>query len=536
MKTNFKIVIAVCIAIFGLHSCSDIYDTINLNEANSRVIATSQMNFANTIRIGTSITLGDLSSGVESRLWTLPTGVADIVDSDNDVTSTAANVKAIFNVVGVHDVRLQQVFSDNAFTVLENTAKGKELDTIFQVTVLPQIKTVLKVNVLNSNGTVGAPLNLSNGAKNQVTAGSVVRYVVESAEGAPASFTWTTGATVVTLSNDKRTLDVRYNKVGNYNFDLLANTARPFGEEKTSFSDLITIIPSTAPVTLLEVKKKDGKISLVFSREIDPVSIKANEFSVTLTDKNNASLSSTIASVTRDAVDTNILIITLNGRTVYDDDKAFVSYSGINSLVTSDGVFSATFSAREAAASGVNVLIGTNYDYSYETIGIASTNWRQNITFCGPCTAANSSYLYSTEQVHSGNKSLKLTVKNGGVAALLNTSDGTDVGDITFPVVAGGTYEVGAWTYLPSTNTFGTSSVEMRTFIISGATQVDPALEFATFNSSSPTNQWVYGKVNVVIPNGTGKLVFRTRNNIGGTTPVTVYMDDITVKKLNLRP
>ncbi|NWL02796.1 hypothetical protein DM790_18385 [Flavobacterium collinsii] len=536
MKTKLKIVIALFLVAIGLYSCSDIYDSIDLNEANSRIIVSSQMDYGNKIRVGSHETFGDISAGVESRLWTFPEGVVDIVDSDNDVTSTEQNVKAIFNVVGKHEVKLHQVFKGEAYTTGSTNPVTKVLDTTIVVTVLAPISVVLKANYLNTDGTLGAPLNLSNGAKNQVKAGSVIRYMVESALGAPENFTWTTGATVVNLSNDKMTLDVRYNKVGNYSFSLLANTVRPAGEQRTNYTDLITVIPTSDPVTLLEIKKKNGKIAVVFSREIDPASIKTNEFSVVLSDKNNASLSSSIASIVADPVDTNILNITLSGQTVYDDDKALVSYSGVNSMITTDGVYATVFSNQEAATSGANILTSTTYDYSYESTGVASGNWRQHTTFCGPCTAANSSYLYSTEQVHSGNKSFKLTVLNGGVAALVNSSNGTETGDITFPVTAGGTYEVGMWAYVPSTNNFGTGSVEMRTFVVSGATQVDPTLDLFSFNAAFPKNQWVYGKVKVVTPNATGKFIIRVRNNVGVTSPVTIYMDDITVKKLNLRP
>lgn len=536
MKTNIKKIVAVAVVLFGLHSCNDIYDAINLSEANSRNVVSSQMDFKNTIRINTSITLGDISSGVENRTWTFPEGVADIVDSDNDIVATTQNVKAIFNVSGKHNVNLHQVYKGEAYTKGSKTPIAKELDTTIVVTVLPQIKTVLKANILKSDGTLGAAINLSNGAKNQITAGSVVRYQVESSVGEPEKFAWTTGASVVNLAIDSKTVDVRYNKLGNYNFSFLANTPRPFGEEKISYTDFATVIPSTEPVTLVEIKKKNNNIALVFSREIDPASIKLNEFSVVLTNKSNTNLGAVISTIKPEVVDTNVLIITLNGQNVYDDDKALVSYTGNNSLKSSDGVFTTSFSNKEASASGANILVGSTYDYSYEKTGAATTNWRQNTTFCGPCTAANSSYLYSNEQVRSGSSAFKITVKNGGVAALLNTTDGAETGDITFPVVAGGTYEVGAWTYLPSTNTFGTSSVEMRTFVLSGTTQVDPALDFASFSAASPTNQWVYGKTTVVLPNNTAKIIFRTRNNIGGTTPVTIFMDDITVKKLNLRP
>ncbi|WP_157208960.1 hypothetical protein [Mariniflexile maritimum] len=537
MKTKYKLLISILAIALGILSCNDIYDNLDLPEANSRVIVTSQMNFANTIRVGGSITFGDISSGVVSRLWTFPEGVADIEGSDNNVTSTEQNVKAFFNTPGTYDITLNQVFKGDAYDLNSPNPIGSNVSSTIVVTVLPKIKTVLKAFALNADGSVGAQLNLANGAKNQITAGRMVRFIIESVEGAPANIAWTTGGTVVNLSTDKKTLDVRYNKTGNYNFQLLANTVRPSGEEKTIFTDLITVIPSTDPINLLEVKKQNGKITLVFSREIDDASIKVSDFSIKLTDKNNATLASTIATIVRNTPDTNILTITLNGQTVYDDDKALVSYNGVNSLVSSDGVFSTTFTDIPATTAGVNILEATNYDYGYEKGGIVSNNWRKFTTFCGPCTAANSNYVYTNEQVHSGNSAFKLTVLNGGVAALVNTTDGADTGDINFPLVSGGTYEIGVWAYLPSSNTFGSSEVEMRTFINTGASNIDPNVATHYFTQASPKDQWVYGSIKVTIPAASAKLIIRLRNNIAGPiSPVTVYMDDITIKKLNLRP
>ena len=101
MKTKFKLIISILVIVFGLQSCDDNKDNLDLKEANSRIIVTSQMNFDNQVRIGNSITFGDISSGVESRLWKFPEGSVDIVGSDNDVTSKEQNVKAFFKVAGV---------------------------------------------------------------------------------------------------------------------------------------------------------------------------------------------------------------------------------------------------------------------------------------------------------------------------------------------------------------------------------------------------------------------------------------------------
>lgn len=243
MRTKIKIIIATCIVVLGLSSCTDIYDTINLSEANSRIVASSQMDFQNTIRVGTSITLGDLSSGVQSREWTFPDGVADIVGSDNDINATTANVEAVFNVVGAHDVKLHQVFKEEAYDLQYKNKIGKEVDTVVVVTVLPQITVAVTANYVNPDGTLGAAIVIANGVKNEVIASRTVRYTLVT-EGLPEQFEWTMdGGDPATSSVTTKTLDVKYKKIGTYGFSIKASTARPFGESVIAYTDVIKVIP-----------------------------------------------------------------------------------------------------------------------------------------------------------------------------------------------------------------------------------------------------------------------------------------------------
>ncbi|WNH11948.1 hypothetical protein [Thalassobellus suaedae] len=527
MKTKFKLLISILVIAFGLQSCSDIYDNLDLIEANSRVIATSQMNFDNTVRVGGSITFGDISSGVVSRLWTFPEGAADIENADNDITATTENVKAFFNVPGTYDVTLHQVFKGEAYDLDSPNPIGKELDTTIVVTVLPKIKTVLKGYALNADGSEGAALNLTSGAKNEITAGRMARYIIESVEGAPANIAWTTGATTANLSDDKRTIDVVYKKTGNYGLELFANTARPAGEERTIFTDLITVIPSTDPVTLDRVFEKDGQtIGLEFSREMDPATINKNDFSVSIQTAGGAVLVPDPSAVTVDAAEGNIVLVSL-GEPYYNNDTVKISYTpGV--LSTLDGVNATAFT--DAVLTDIiktNILANSAYDYSFETS--ADATW-QNLGWAG---FTDYTRQISTNKAKDGAKSLYVEMAAGGGMIMGHRDSGGNF--IRFTTKANTLYEIGAWVYVTDLgNATGANPPDLRFYWNPGT---DWGIgSAADFTANFPTNTWVYVSFRTS-KFAAGDTSFMIRGfNAPNTAPLKFYMDDITVAELNLRP
>ncbi|WPR73131.1 hypothetical protein SLW70_08425 [Flavobacterium sp. NG2] len=525
MKTKIKIIIALCIATFGLHSCNDIYDAINLNEANSRVIATSQMNFANTIRVGTSITLGDLSSGVQSRLWTFPEGVADIVDSDNDVTATTANVKAIFNVVGVHDVKLHQEFKDEAYDVKYTNKIGKVLDTTVVITVLPQIKVTVTANYLNPDGTLGAALNMANGAQNQIEASRTIRYTLTT-EGAPEKFLWTIpGGTPETSAETSKTLDVKYKKLGTYGFSINGSTARPAGSGTTEFTDLIKVIPSTDPVTLDGTQVINNTIRLNFSREMDQSSLKTSDFAVSVTHPTKSVPSYSISSVSVDPVEGNIVIIKFPvGQNLYNDDTVKISYTK-GSMTTADGISANSFANVQASFVGENLLAKapSTYDYSFET----STNDNWVYLGWGGVWAKYTLNISGTKS-HTGTKSAYIVMEPNGGMIVGHKKNGANV---SFNLVQDKTYVVGAWVYVESLGD-KTTTPNLNFYLDPGFKE----LTIFNFNSSFSVDKWVYSSV-LIKAGATGASTFSIRgNNQGNTQSMKFYLDDITVTEAVLRP
>ena len=520
MKTKFKILTAFVAVLLGLYSCEDIYDDIELNEANSRIIATSQMNFTNTIRIGNSITLGDLSSGVASRLWTLPTGVADIVGSDNDETSTEQNVKAIFNAEGEHDVVLSQVFKGEAYDLAGNII-GKEIDTTIVVTVLPEIKTVLKAYRLNEDGSQGDELSLTSGANNEVTAGKAVRFIVdESTQGSPDSFVWTAeGGTRVSLSEDKRIYDVRYKKTGSFGLELISSLARPVGEEIITLTSLINVIPSTEPVQLDGIEAVGTSIFLNFSRDMDETTGVPSDFVVSI---DNGGISNpAITSITVDPDTANFVELKLDIPQFYSDDMISLSYTK-GSLSTLDGVIADSFTDEEAVLIEQNLLIGTSYDYSMETGG---ADWK-DVGWGG--VWGQFTAVVNDARAKTGTMAAQAAIEANGGMIYAYKPEAIDNAKFTFE--AGKNYKLGAWVYI---TTPVTGTADLRFYVVPPFKEVF----IAELNASTPLDKWVYISSDEFnfLSDTTSEILIRGNNQNNGAE-LLFTIDDITITEVVNKP
>lgn len=526
MKRNFKLLITGLVAVFALHSCNDIYDAINLNEANSRIIVSSQMDYGNKVRVGGTITFGDISAGVSSRTWTFPAGAADIIGSDNDITATSENVKAQFNVPGVYDLKLNQIYKGDAYVTGSTTTKGNVLDTTIVVTVLPLITVQVKANYVNTDGTLGAPITLASGAKNQVIASRTVRYTITT-EGEPEKFLWTVpGGTPATSDVVTKTLDVKYKKIGTYGFSVNANTARPAGTATAAYTDLIQVIPSTDPVTLDGAQVVSGDIKLNFSREMDPTSLNASDFVVKIINK-GTTYPATIGSLSVDAVEGNLVVVKLSNQTLYNDDKVTISYTK-GTMTTADAVAASSFSDVAVSFVGVN-LLGKSpnaYDGAFETS--ATSNW-QYLGWGAPWDKYT--FAVTAAKAHTGTKSALVQIQPKG-GMILGLKDNTNV-NVTFNLTAGKTYEMGSWVYV---NSLGdkTSVPDLRFYITPNTDWgIGPNPGFsATFT----TGKWIYSSTLVKI-NATADYTFMIRgDNQGNSQALSFYIDDITVTEAKLRP
>lgn len=507
-----------------------------------KLIVNSTERSGNRTEVGAKVALGDISTGLSSRKWTVAEGVADIHESDNNTESTEQVLNLSFLKSGEQKVSLEQIFKENAYVGIENTVNTGEKefteDFIFEVLEKIQLSN-LEAAILDRDGNQESILTISNDALNEVSAGKTVRYSFD-VIGEPSTITAVSGDATglqesvnIDLENNKASIDVKYSKVNNYDISLTAARLNPVGSGSIEFNNLLTVVGSSEPVNLENVSVHNGKITLAFSREMETSSISKADFSVNLKDKNNNAVTANILSVEVQSENATLVDVSLNGETVYDDDIATVSYSK-GSFSTTDGVLLESFSDQKAVTGGTNILENTTYDFDFENSGTALENWRRNTTFCGPCVAENSSLEYSTDHAKSGDQSLKLTVQKGGVVALLNIASSLDV---EYPIVSGQTYEIGVWAFIPSSHNFGASQVNIRTFTNDGTGALDPGVPSLIFTAASPKDTWVYGSVTASFNSSSAKLITRIRNNIAGPVqPLEIYLDNITIKSVNLRP
>ena len=524
-KIKFKKIIPLVIVSLAVFVQCDKEET-TLIEPNVRAVFTSEMNFENKINVNQDIDFGDASAGVVSRTWTFPDNVVNIDKSENNTTSTSKIVKAFFNRPGTYNVNLSQTFKGEVFNKNGSTGSNTA-DTTIVVRVLPEVNINLTANYLNNDGTLGAALNMVDNAENEVLASKKIRFSYTTT-GEPDNFDWTfEGASPDTFDGDAPDVDVTYRSLGTHDLNFIANRERPLGGDTISIKNLIKVIPSSEPVTLDAVNENKGKIGLEFSRDMDPSSADPNNFTVSLENK-GVVIPVSITDIDVDPASPNILLITLN-ETVYRDDKVNVSYTpGL--LSTSDQVKADAIPSTEVKFERLENIFDTksNMDYSFENS--TNSNW-VDAGWGGIWALFNSDV--SSMQAKTGSKSIYVEYDaNGGMVLNGKTNTGDNV---TFPAETGKDYEIGVWTYLVdggSPDPTFTPDVRLYWF---------PDTDWSIgatpgFSPSFVTGEWVYSSIFVKF-NETGDKTLTIRGwNEFNSSAVKFYMDDLTLREVQLRP
>ncbi|AUS06214.1 hypothetical protein [Pseudotamlana carrageenivorans] len=519
MKIYKNIFKFLCIAALSFTACDSDND-IELNEPSHRVIYTSQMDFGNTIEVGNYITFGDVSPGVESRKWTFPENITSVqgAETSDDI------VKAYFNKAGVYDVSLNQTFKNDAY--VDEVLKGKELDTVIVVTVLEPISISVTANYINPDGTLGAALNMADGAKNVLEASRSIRYTY-SVVGAPENTTWNFEEGTPASVENTETVDIKYRKMGVFGFDLVAERGRPFGEAMVAYNDFVEVVPSTDPVGLDAVYNYQDYIALEFSREMDPATLNAADFSVTI-DNNGTIINPMIESAMVDAVEGNRILLSLLNETAYNDDTVTVSYTA-GSLATLDFVAADSFSDVPLVFVGNNILDNGTYDFGFENS--LDTNWK-DLGWGAPWNKY--SFRVSTAQAYDGTNSGYVEIQpNGGMIMAQVDNDGAFV---TFDVEAGKTYELGVWVYVETPPNYAAGAIppDIRLYWAPATNWgVGPNPEI---NTNFKFGEWVYSsKIVTFSVSGPTRINLRGDNQ-SNSEVMKIYLDNLTLIEANLRP
>ncbi|UMB61763.1 hypothetical protein MHL31_06050 [Lutibacter sp. A80] len=514
------------LAIASLFNACDDSNELILNEPNHRVVYTSEMDFQNKIQVNTDITFGDASSGVQSRTWTFPDADVEIVGANNNSTSTKETVKAIFNKVGQHDVKLHQVFKGNAYSGIN--LMGKELDTTIVVTVLGEVITNIQANLVNNDGSLGDALIMAENQENEVTASKTVRYTY-SVDGEPETFDWTfDGGDPATSNSSEQEIDIKYKRMGSYDVRFIAARARPFGGDTIEYKNLIKVIASTDPVDLEKITEKDGLISLIYSREMDATTLNKEQFSVTIENDGNI-ITPSILRASVDSEEANIVLLELDGESIYNDDVVKVSYTP-GSLLTLDAVAADAFTDKTLEFTKTNILDGqSDYDASFEN----STDANWPYMWWGGIYEKYTLQI-TDEKAHDGSKSAYIEMEpNGGMIIGHKNAAGDQ---ITFPVEAGKDYEIGIWVYVEDlgANEPAGLTPDLRFFWFPNTNwNVGPN---PLFSDDFKTGEWVYNSTFVQFSE-TGDKTFQIRGyNQENSKALKFYMDNISITEVKLRP
>ena len=524
-KITFNILKFSILLIIIVSACKK-DDGLKLNEPSHRVVFTSEMDFENKIEVHGEISFGDVSPGVESRTWTFPAGVVDIIDSDDDNTSTEANVKTVFNQIGVFEVNLKQTFKEDAF--VGNSQQGRNLDTNIIVTVLDSITVQLEGNYINPDGTIGAALDFSNNAENEIPAARSVR-LRWIGDGEPRIISWDfERADPTTFVSMDSTIDVKYKFLGTFDLMVIGSRSRPFGVDTLFLENFMKVVPSTDPVVVEEVTDQDGHIAVVFSRELEAATLEATDFSISVYNDGGL-ITDNFTNISLDPVDGNIVLIDLGGETIYNDDSISVSFTD-GTLISTDGVLADPFSDGLLAFQKENILAtNSNFDYGFETS--SSSNW----VFPTGWNAEWGLYTMNitSDNVYEGNNSAYIEIEANG-NMVLQQNDLSDM-PVQFPANATKTYEIGSWIYLEDIGS--TDPADLQPDLRFYWQPAFPnALPNPEFNADFPLNEWVYRSAFVNFDE-TGNFHFQIRGfNQANPEVLKFYLDNITLAEVELRP
>ncbi|MEO8417044.1 MAG: hypothetical protein ABI472_25495, partial [Ginsengibacter sp.] len=470
------------------------------------------------IQVNSQMSFIDLSRGVSTRDWKFPDFTLG-ADSNKIATSTNEVVKVRFTKAGTQQVQLHQTFGGKVY-VGTNQSATSVYDTTITVVVLDSVKAKFTAKLTNDL----TFLQNSDNALNQVTAGKNIQFTSTST-GEPNIFNWVlTRKDGLTISQSIASPQIKMSSLGTY--DLLLIVSSNYGSDTVKYKDYIKVIPSTEPVDLLSIKAIDKKIELEFSRDMDnPATVNLTAFTLAVTNKNGP-IPVSVSKASLKPGFNNIIVLELNAL-IYNSDVIMVSYNaGVGNFITTDAMLATSFSNQEVFFVKTNILASTKFDYGFETS--ANTNWPY--AFWGGQWGMYT-FSVSATKAHSGTKSGYLDMQPKGGAIFLHKDNNGN--EISFPATSGKTYEIGCWVYV---ETLGdkSSTPDVR-FYWSPNTNwgIGPT---GAFSPTFTINKWVYVSSQVTFP-GADNYKFMIRGDNGANSQASkIYMDDINVSEVELRP
>ena len=283
-----------------------------------------------------------------------------------------------------------------------------------------------------------------------------------------------------------------------------------------AFTDVAIEVYVPTPVILTGeiMEAEDETIQVIFDQEINPDTLGANAtdgFEVLVN-----GIGFSIASISLNSSDASILDIVLNDP-IYNSDAITVSYDGSGSIQSiGEGAVQA-FTAQSVTPFINNLL--ENYGSFEGTLG---DNWIEGASGTGAIVE------FTTEQVHSGNQSLKMTNDKPRLE---------NIGANTLSYEAGKTYIISYWRYIPSTvvfdNGFRAGDAGLKIWFMLGTSNA--AVTPRWFANVDPVQDtWEYVEAEFT-PGATSNSGLRLQPVPTSGTEYTLYYDDFMIYEKEAR-
>ncbi len=508
------------------------------DEINHSVISTSFGTSSAVMQVNSTMSFVDLSRGVVSREWTFPEGAVTDVDGNPLTTSSSANQKVCFVEFGEFYIDVKQTFNGDVYLGTEFTGSNTHSETI-KVMVLDSVRA----SYTAVNQSTAEDLIVKDEAKNQIQAGSTIRFNATSTGNPPTNtFTIYNAADgVVATGNAKEDsetgeiyADVQLPIPGVFNVKLASSN--DFGYSEVEYTDLIEVIASQEPIFLNKISRATTAPGNVIALEFSRGMVKQEPFDAagfTLATTNGAT--TVDISVTDVEIVSNVVNLILSDM-IYSSDIVFLSYDNtVAPLAACDNpeIVQESFQNSPVAFEVTDILPSVGYDAGFEG---TTDNWAY--LWWGGQWGNYASEL-STAQVHSGAQSFRIEMSKTAGAGHNDTSvgkSGAIIGNKVemFPVAADKIYVLGVWTYIESIDAnLGTAAVDLL-FSLNENTTWDNQMPF---NATAPVGEWVYRTQQIPAGNYTGDASILLRgNNQEFDTPFTIYLDDLTLSEAEPRP
>lgn len=363
-------IILASLALF-MGACGEELNTTEVTTPSHSVLKVSQSGNENTININQHIDFADVSQGIESREWLFPKTDVTVEGNPQD-----AQVRGVFHKAGTWEVKLSQVFKNNAYVGNETTAREtNKLDTTFVVNVLPAVElNTIKANLLLIDGTLGDEIEMSPSTPTEIPFGSVLRFSYE-ATGNPTQIRGALhGAELVAEDPINSTFDVKYvtlDKV--YSFAPVFVRPQPLSSDTLLVMDFVKCVRSSEPLVLENITNSaTKKVNLIYSRGLNTNSANAEDYSVTINTAKDVTLNPAVTSAYVSPDNASILVLEIGDELVYSDDIVTVTYSG-NSLESQDAALADMFTDQVLENSDEDLLKLSNYNYGFENTSISYT-------------------------------------------------------------------------------------------------------------------------------------------------------------------